>query len=133
MRAVAYSGLGISVAGAALDYVSGYSLGSVRGVGTMSGEPTVSAVALYALGTGVLIAGILTVLPSMTAATRRLGILMEVFGVLMALASAWVPGMYASLSDAMLIIGALMILNGALMQRHREMGREADKTPPAGR
>ncbi len=133
MRAVAYAGLGISLLGATLDYFSAYSVRSAGSVEMMSGEPTVSAIALYALGTGVLISGILMVLPSMTAAMRRLGLLMEVFGVLMALASAWLPGMNVGLSDAMLIVGALMILNGALMQRRRGTGMGDGRTPPAGR
>jgi hypothetical protein len=48
---------------------------------------------------------------------RRLGLLMEVFGVVMALASYWLPGMNPVLSYAMLLVGGAMILNGVFMQR----------------
>ncbi len=116
MRTVAYTGLGISLAGAALDFVSGYSMGSAAPVEMMSSAPPASAIALYLLGLAVLITGFLIVLPRISGAMRRLGLLMEVFGVAMALASAWVPGMNLGLSYAMLIVGAAMILNGALMQ-----------------
>ena len=49
------------------------------------------------------------------------GIGMEVLGVVMAVVSGFFPGMNEGISDAMLVVGALMIINGALMQRSRAM------------
>ncbi len=115
MRVVAYTGLAVSLLGAAIDLASGYSLASTAGVG-MSGPSILPAVAVLGLGAAVLIMGFLIVIPSMSGAMRRLGILMEVFGVIMALASARLPGMIEGLSIGMLIVGALMFLNGVLMQ-----------------
>ena len=120
MRKAAYSGLGISLLGAALDFGSGYSLGPMATAGTMGGAPSSSAIGMYLLGIAVLIVGVLTVLPRTGGSMRRLGLAMELFGVVMALASAWVPEMNVALSYAMIPVGAAMILNGAVMQRTKK-------------
>ena len=76
-----------------------------------------SSVVLYLLGIIVLLGGGLLLRPGSAERMRRLGALMEVLGVVMALASYLIPGMNLALSYAMLLVGAAMILNGALMQR----------------
>ena len=72
---------------------------------------------MYLLGVIVLVGGVMLVLPSMAGRMRRLGLLMEVLGVVMALTSYLVPGMNLAVSYAMLLVGAAMIVNGAYMQR----------------
>jgi len=118
MRKLAYTGLAISLVGAALDFVSGYySMGPMTPqAGAMATVPT-SSIALYLLGFVILLGGALLVLPGMAGRMSRVGLLMEVLGVVMALVSYYFPGMNLTLSYAMLFAGAAMILNGALMQR----------------
>jgi len=123
MRALAYSGLGISLIGAALDFESGYSYPMGLATSGMMVGFSPSAAALYALGIAVLASGALLVLPSMRSHMRRLGLLMELLGVVMALTSYLLPGMSIALAFAMLFVAAAMILNGALMQR-RSPGME---------
>ncbi|MDV3277928.1 MAG: hypothetical protein LYZ69_05615 [Nitrososphaerales archaeon] len=118
MRTVVYTGLAVSLIGAVLDFVSGFMLTPMTGGGMAASF--LSAVALYVLGGAVLIVGVLLLAPSMAGRMNRFGVLMEVFGVVMALASGLVPGMNVGLSYAMLVIGGLMILNGALMQRRNK-------------
>jgi hypothetical protein len=118
MRKLAYTGFGISIVGAALDFASGYySMGSMAVPSGTMGGPSTASVTMYVLGIVVLFGGVLLVLPGMAGSMRRLGLLMEVLGVVMALASYLVPGMNLGLSYAMLLVGAAMILNGAYMQR----------------
>jgi uncharacterized membrane protein HdeD (DUF308 family) len=124
MRTIAYTGFGIGVLGAAVDFGSAYSYWatpmSSTGSGLMISAWSTSlgfAVVLVILGVIVLFAGVLTLLPSMAKRMRPVGLLMEVLGVVMALTSYLVPGMGVWLSYAMLFAGAVMILNGALMQR----------------
>jgi len=45
----------------------------------------------------------------------------------MAVVSGVVPGMNTDISYGMLVVGALMIINGALMQRGRRMKQEEDR------
>jgi len=118
MRKLAYTGFGISVVGAALDFASGYySMGSsVMPTEAMSG-PSAASIAMYLLGVVILVGGALLVLPTMAGSMRMLGLLKEILGVVMALTSYLVPGMSVTLSYAMLLVGAAMILNGAYMQR----------------
>lgn len=119
MRTLASTGLALSIVGAALDFASGYTTGLMPSGGME--VPSIFTILLYLLGGVVVVVGILLVAPSMARRMKWFGLLMEVLGVVMALASAWIPGMNAGLSDAMLIVGALMILNGALMQTRRKM------------
>ena len=118
MRKLAYTGFGISLVGAALDFASGYysTSSTTMPPGAMS-SPSSTSVALYLLGVIVLVGGVMLVLPSMAGRMRRLGLLMEVLGVVMALTSYLVPGMNLAVSYAMLLVGAAMIVNGAYMQR----------------
>ena len=129
MRGVAYTGVLLSFVGAALDVASGYTLTSMTADPMTGGGPsTASMVFLYGLGTALAVAGLAMVLPGASGRMRLLGLVMEVFGVVMALTSTFVPGMNGALSDGMLIVGALMILNGALMQRTMKgvMGRPVE-------
>lgn len=81
------------------------------------GDPLAFAVCFLVLGAVALFTGCVAVLPQMVQRTRRVGLAMEVCGVAMAALSAWAP-MMAPLTDfAMLAVGGLMVLNGALMQR----------------
>lgn len=129
MRRLAYAGMLVSLAGAALDFASGYTLAPMA-ADTMTGGMNGVAYMflLYALGVAVLITGLLLVVPGISGNMRRLGLLMELFGVVMALTSTFGPGMSAALSDGMLIVGALMILNGAAMQMRKkgEMDAQAE-------
>ncbi len=124
MNKLAYTGFGISLIGAALDFASGYysMVPMIPAPGTMF-SLSATSVALYLLGVVVLLGGALLVLPSMAGRMRRLGLLMEGLGVVMALVSYLVPGMNLALSYAMLLVGAAMILNGAFMQRREPMER----------
>ncbi len=85
----------------------------------MGGTTLAYAILLYALGVAVVVTGVLLVVPRMSRKMRWLALLMEGFGVAMVLVSAYIPGMDLALSDGMLIVGALMILNGAVMQRRK--------------
>jgi len=113
MKRSSFAGLLISLVGALLDFDSGHSypMGS-----SMSGiSPT--SLGFYILGVLLVVSGVLMVLPSMVGQMRRLGLVMEALGVVMALSSYFAPGMSAALSFGMLLVAAAMILNGALMQR----------------
>lgn len=114
MKAVVYTGLALSLIGALIDFESGNMFNPMMGGGM--GASYSSAIALYALGAAVLISGVLPFAPRIVNRTSRFGLLMEIFGVTMALASG-IPGMNIVLLYAMLVVGALMILNGAVMQR----------------
>ncbi len=117
MKVSAYSGLVISVIGAALDFSSGYSF-LQPGDGMMTaGSNFALALGLFALGVVVLATGIAVVVSSMQRRTRYLGLMMEISGLAMAVISAWAPGMTPLISFGMLAVGGLMILNGAIMQR----------------
>jgi hypothetical protein len=108
----AVTGLVLSVAGAYLDFASG------QGMTTLAmGEPTLPAesLLLYALGAAVLATGLVMVLPVSRGRMKAMGGVMEALGIVMALASTFLPNMGMGTSDLMLVVGALMILNGALM------------------
>lgn len=121
MNGLAYTGFGISLVGAMLDFYSGYSYwtGSMGSAEPMTGATPGYAltVALLSLGFAVLVGGVMMALPGMVGKMRRLGLLMEALGVVMALTSYLVPGMDLAVSYAMLFVGAAMIVNGAMMQR----------------
>lgn len=118
MRTAALAGLGIGLAGAALDFVSGYSIRST-GENGMTSDVTGWTIPLYLLGIAVLASGVLIVLPMTGGAMRKLGGAMEVLGIVMVLVSYLAPGMNLGLAYAMLVVGAAMIVNGAIMQRGR--------------
>ena len=120
-RVVAHTGLALSVVGALLDFASGYTFAPMEGGMAMA---TTSEIFMYLLGAVLIILGILSVTPLMAGRMRWSGIGMEVLGVIMALVSGLFPGMNEGISDAMLVVGALMIINGILMQRNRVMKKE---------
>jgi len=112
LRSVALIGTILGVVGAGLDFSSGLmQLGLVGALGVL------------ALVTGLMI--------SMRAFSQKMNILgasMEVCGILMGLASTYVPGMNGTIADLMLVLAVLMFLNGALMQsrgRGKKMGTAA--------
>jgi hypothetical protein len=125
----------LSFAGALLDIYSGYSFlaQSTTTSNDMGVIMTVHNSSAFAWGTGVLALGailIITAIASVTylGKTRMLlfGILMIVYGAVMLLIGASMysgiaPLMNAALlsSAGMFAVGALMILNGALMSRTR--------------
>jgi hypothetical protein len=121
MRGVAYTGVLLSFAGAALDVSSGYTLASVAADAMMGGGPSTEyMIFLYGLAAALAVAGLTILMPGASGRMRLLGLVMVLFGVIMVLAGAFVPGMNAALSAGMLIVGVLMSLNGALMQRNKK-------------
>jgi hypothetical protein len=122
--AAVYTGLALSVIGALLDVASGYLLAPMSG-----GMPStyVAEASMYLLGAAVLVWGLLSVTTVMAARMKWSGAGMEILGVVMAVVSGIIPGMNGGLSNAMLLVGALMIINGALMQRRRGMKQEKDR------
>lgn len=121
MSRLVFTGFVISLAGAILDFASGYyASGPMSSEAGSMAAPSPTSVALYLLGILVLLGGVLLVLPGTAGRMQRLGLLMEGLGVVMALVSYLVPGMNLGLSYAMLFVGAAMILNGALMQRRKQ-------------
>jgi uncharacterized membrane protein (UPF0136 family) len=102
------------VAGAALDFASGYTMSPMNEGMAPSylGEE-----AMYALGVLVLVVGLFSFLRAASDTMKWSGAAMGVLGFVMILASGLVPGMNAAISDSMLIVGGLMIVNGIIMQR----------------
>ena len=81
-----------------------------------------ATVLLSTLGVALLVAGVLPLVTSASWSMRRSGLTMELLGVVMVLVSGLVPGMDALVSDGMLVVGGLMIVNVILMQRSRKDG-----------
>jgi len=96
-----------------MDISTGYTLA----VGTGPGDPEVFAGCLAALGAVALCTGVAAVLPAMAGRTGQLGLAMELCGVAMAAVSATAPIMGPLTDFAMLALGGLMVLGGALLQR----------------
>lgn len=124
MKKASYSGFGISLVGAALDFASSYSLVMMAPTKMMGFSLPLTAIGVFLLGVVVLLSGVLIVHPRTSGAMPALGLLMEILGAAMALVSYWVTGMTALLSYSMLIVGGAMILNGWLMQRGAPMTRQ---------
>lgn len=120
MKSSGYSALALSVIGAMLDFVSAYQATPMSG-GSMVGS-YYATVLLSTLGVMLLVAGVLPLVASASWSMRRSGLTMELLGVVMVLVSGLVPGMDALVSDGMLVVGGLMIINGILMQRSRKDG-----------
>ena len=77
MRSILFTGLVASVAGAALDFASGYSLVQMAG-GSMTGDNSLAyAIFLYALGMGVILAGLSLVVPGRSEKVRHSALLMK--------------------------------------------------------
>jgi hypothetical protein len=121
LRAVAFAALLIGIVAAALDFSSGYSLAREGDSAMVGANPFVFGVCLLVLGTVALAAGVAAVLPQMGERTRETGFVMELCGVAMAAVSAWAPAMAPTAEFAMLAVGGLMVLSGALMQRKTPM------------
>lgn len=116
LKTVIYTGVALGVMGATIDFYSGYSYLQGSGMSMAVGSLALGA-ALVALGVFVLLAGLLGLFGSMGNRMRAIGLVMEVAGVAMAVTSAWAPSMEEFNADAMLVVGALMFVNGLLMQR----------------
>jgi hypothetical protein len=120
LRLVAITGLGLSGIGAALDFLSGFGLvtGS-QGMSMGNGPQLLDGAGLFVLGIVVIVTGVFLALPIANGRMSLLGLLMEAYGILMGLASSYIPSMGGVVADAMLVVGILMFLNGILMQSRR--------------
>lgn len=87
---------------------------------TAVGTRFLTGAGLVALGFVVLATGVLICLPRLAHRMALLGGFMEVCGILMGLASSYVPSMNDAVANLMLVIAILMFLNGALMQSRRK-------------
>ena len=121
---VAYTGLALSIVGAILDFASGYMAAPME---VSMASAYVEETSLLVLGAIVLVLGMVSVTPSLIKRMKWTGLGMEILGVVMAVVSGVVPGMNTDISYGMLVVGALMIINGALMQRGRRMKQEEDR------
>lgn len=108
----------IGVVAAALDLSSGAALAGDSHANT---DPLVYAVLLVVIGGAALLTGVAAVIPKMGERTKQVGLAMEVCGVAMAAISALAPIMGPLTDFAMLAVGGLMVLSGALMQRKTQM------------
>jgi hypothetical protein len=125
LRSLAASGLAVSAIGAALDFLSAYQM-TYNTDGMMmasSNQFLVGAAGLSLLGLVVAVTGLAIALPRMGSRMGLLGLLMEIYGILMGLAGAYVPRMDVTVADGMLVVGAVMFLNGLLMQWRRRISR----------
>jgi len=123
LRTIAVTGLALSVAGGALDFVSGYLLASNSSGMTMTnGAEFLVGSGLLVLGIAELATGAMVVSSLGVGRMRLLGALMEIYGILMGLASAYTPSMNGAMADLMLGVGILMFLNGILMQSWKNGG-----------
>jgi uncharacterized membrane protein HdeD (DUF308 family) len=126
LRTISAIGLSLSVVGAILDFVSGYVLVLDSSSMTMAvGADLLVGVGLVALGIAVLATGLMMVSRRAADRTNLLGALMEIFGILMGLVSAYTPSMNGGIADLMLVVGILMFLNGILMQSWKNSGMKS--------
>jgi hypothetical protein len=120
MMARAAVGVGLAAAGAVLDFASGVEL--ILSPSSMSmggGTAVVEGLGLWALGIFALAIAVLMASKQYATRMTLLGGLMEVCGILMGVASAYVPSMNALVANVMLVVAILMFVNGALMQSRR--------------
>ena len=133
MRSSATVGVILGLAGAFLDYVSGYlilvhSMMSTNLMGTIMTSYRSSGLAwsvcLFALGTLLLITSIVSISKTGLARMGLFGVLMIVYGIVMlfvggAMILRITPMMssYLVSSTGMFVVGALMIINGGIMRR----------------
>jgi hypothetical protein len=111
MKPLSGAALVLGLAGGTLDFY-GASYGMLMGQNQMVGTLILVSVGILATATGIA-----AVLRAGGGRRRELGLVMEACGVVMALVSSWAPMSSVELSDLMLVVGALMFLNGILMQR----------------
>ena len=130
-------GMVLGFAGAALDFISGYSVGSqsMMTVDDMGIKSTAYNTSALGWGIGISALGVVLLITAVASATKfgsarmgLFGLLMIVFGAIMfviggSMYLGIVPMMaYSALSSAsMFIVGALMVVNGRLMSRSRSM------------
>jgi hypothetical protein len=120
LKTIQALGLVLSVVGAALDFVSGYSLVLDSSSMTMTVEvDLLVGLGLLALGMAVLATGVVMATGRAAGRTNLLGALMEIYGILMGLVSAYTPSMNGGIADLMLVVGILMFLNGIIMQSRK--------------
>jgi hypothetical protein len=121
-KAIALSGLALSLVGGVIDLLSGYSMTQGANVVPMMSESSQALFGIGLFGVGVLVmfTGLLLVTERFSGRMSLLGALMEVYGIVMGLVSTYAPGMNPSAADGMLVVGILMFLNGILMQSRRK-------------
>lgn len=125
MRALVVAGVFLSLIGGLLDFLSGYQLiHPMSAMSMVSGNQLLTGVGLFALGAIVVISGVMFVSPRIGSRMNLMGALMEVYGIVMGLASTYVPSMNPQLADAMLVIGILMFLNGIFMQSRMKQAKQ---------
>lgn len=110
MRPLSVFGVVLGFVGGATDIYSAAVYPS-NGMG-----PSGVSVAFYVLGALVIVTSVAMLAPKMHSRMSGFAALMEIYGIVMVLASGYIPVMQAEASDAMFLIGALMILDGALIQ-----------------
>jgi len=129
LRSVALIGTILGVVGAGLDFASGLmQLGLVGEMSMVGADNVLDGAGLFALGVLALVTGLMISMRAFSQKMNILGASMEVCGILMGLASTYVPGMNGTIADLMLVLAVLMFLNGALMQsrgRGKKMGTAA--------
>lgn len=119
MKTLASTGLILAIIGAALDFISGYAMVTNSSAMSMNETRLLGGVGLFALGIVVIVTGATMVTPLAAGRMSLFGLLMEVYGVVMGLASSYIPSMNGTVADAMLVVGILMFVNGMLMQSRR--------------
>jgi hypothetical protein len=119
LKTLASTGLILAIIGAALDFISGYAMVTNSSAMSMNETRLLGGVGLFALGIVVIVTGATMVTPLAAGRMSLFGLLMEVYGVVMGLASSYIPSMNGTVADAMLVVGILMFVNGMLMQSRR--------------
>jgi hypothetical protein len=127
LRYLTASGLATSVVGAALDFLSSYQMIYNKNGMMMPASQFLLGVGLSLLGLVVLVTGLVSVWPRTNSRMGLLGLLMEVYGVLMGLAGTYSPGMNAALADGMFVVGGIMFLNGLLMQWRKKKRKKKEE------
>jgi hypothetical protein len=110
MRPLSALAVVLGVVGGVTDIYSG----AIYPSGQMG--PSAYSVAFYILGAVVIATSLAMLTPMMRGRMSGSAALMEIYGIIMVLASGYIPMMEAGASDAMFIFGALMIVDGALIQ-----------------
>ena len=123
----AWFGLALGLVGAALDFYSYYQMATYQTPMMGIGPGPIWAPALAALGVLLVVSAVAGASSFGAARMPLFGGLMVLYGALMLLLGAEMggafPGMQAasSLEAGMIVVGALMIINGAVMVRMKRM------------
>lgn len=112
----------LSLVGGVLDLYSGSSMLQAASGAPMMNESSqvLGGIGLFGLGAAVIFTGLILITGRFSLKMGILGALMEVYGIIMGLASTYAPGMNPAVEDGMLVVGVLMFLNGILMQSRRK-------------